>query len=68
MVEVLAKGKTSKCLRFLFHIGYKPEFKNTAIRTKRDLILKVKRGEKMVEAMVVCFELTCDSREFCKES
>ncbi len=44
-VEVLVKSKTSKCLGFLFHIGYKPEFKNTAIRTKRDLILKVKKGE-----------------------
>lgn len=63
MVEVLIKSKTSKYLGFLFQIGYKPEFKNTAIRTKRDLISKVKGG-----AMVVCFELTCDSSEFCKES
>lgn len=44
MVEVLIKSKTSKYLGFLFQIGYKPEFKNTAIRTKRDLISKVKGG------------------------
>lgn len=67
MVEELVKSKTSQCLGFLFHIGYKPEFKNAAIHTKRDLILKVK-GEKMGEAIVVCFELTRDSHEFCKES
>lgn len=31
--EVLKKSKTSLCLRFLFHSGYNPEFKNAAIRT-----------------------------------